>query len=496
MKSKINSVKSMLTRGKSSGMTAKQISLSLEIDNLDVDRILKELHSNDEVSCTGRGLWILKQYEDISHDEYFIGPEFYFDKIKLLSKKLKITNFVEPITFRLNHQKHFHSWSPYVQGFSSEFVDYVIDKYSLNEKSYLFDPFSGSGTVSVQSKLRGVNSIGIEMMPLMSFMSNVKINWDFSLIDDLKKNLAKTTFIPKSKSAQSLPFLRATTSHFSKPILQNLLKIKQFVVELQENNDPTTDFFRLAFGSILIPCSRLKRSPSLGYPKKEKILDSNIPFKYFNQKISQIISDLEWARDNHYTTPESKIINGDSRKISKLDTKIDMALTSPPYINGMDYVTNYKIETVWLDFAKTYAELKDLKNSMVVCDNVSTNLYKNYTPKYYDPWIEEITNLLENRINEKGNYRRNDMHKLVLKYFDDLYLVLKNTYENLKDNGKFHIVIGDSLMAGIYIPADILVGKMGLSLGYKLEDIKIARQRRSGQRHDFQLRESIVILKK
>ena len=184
MKSKINSVKSMLTRGKSSGMTAKQISLSLEIDNLDVDRILKELHSNDEVSCTGRGLWILKQYEDISHDEYFIGPEFYFDKIKLLSKKLKITNFVEPITFRLNHQKHFHSWSPYVQGFSSEFVDYVIDKYSLNEKSYLFDPFSGSGTVSVQSKLRGVNSIGIEMMPLMSFMSNVKINWDFSLIDD------------------------------------------------------------------------------------------------------------------------------------------------------------------------------------------------------------------------------------------------------------------------------------------------------------------------
>ena len=32
--------------------------------------------------------------------------------------------------------------------------------------------------------------------------------------------------------------------------------------------------------------------------KKEKKLDSNIPFKLFNEKISQIISDLEWARDN------------------------------------------------------------------------------------------------------------------------------------------------------------------------------------------------------
>ena len=58
-----------------------------------------------------------------------------------------------------------------------------------------------------------------------------------------------------------------------------------------------------------------------------------------------------------------------------------------------------------------------------------------------------------------------------------------DVYNNLKDNGKFHIVIGDSLMAGIYIPADILIGKMGNSLGYKLEEIKIARTRYSGQRH-------------
>ena len=153
-------------------------------------------------------------------------------------------------------------------------------------------------------------------------------------------------------------------------------------------------------------------------------------------------------------------------------------------------------ETVWLDFAKTYEELKELKDSMIVCDNVSKHLYTNYKSKYHDPWIEKIANLLQKRLEEKGNYRRNDMHNLVRKYFDDLYPVLKNTYENLKDDGKFHIVIGDSLMAGIYIPADILVGKMGISLGYKLEDIKIARKRWSGQRHDFQLRESIVVLKK
>ena len=39
------------------------------------------------------------------------------------------------------------------------------------------------------------------------------------------------------------------------------------------------------------------------------------------------------------------------------------------------------IENVWLDFAKTYEELKELKDSMIVCDNVSKHLYTNYKPK-------------------------------------------------------------------------------------------------------------------
>ena len=86
------------------------------------------------------------------------------------------------------------------------------------------------------------------MMPLMSFMSNVKVNWDFSLIDDLKKNLEKTKTIPKSKSHQTIPFLRQTNSHFSQPILQNLLKIKQgndCIDNILQNSSMLFDYFNI-----------------------------------------------------------------------------------------------------------------------------------------------------------------------------------------------------------------------------------------------------------
>ena len=54
----------------------------------------------------------------------------------------------------------------------------------------------------------------------------------------------------------------------------------------------------------------------------------------------------------------------------------DFVVTSPPYMNGLDYVMNYKIEMGWLGFAENHKELKKIKDAMVVCDNVSKGLVR------------------------------------------------------------------------------------------------------------------------
>ncbi len=37
---------------------------------------------------------------------------------------------------------------------------------------------------------------------------------------------------------------------------------------------------------------------------------------------------------------------------------------------------------------------------------------------------------------------------------------------------------------------------MGKGIGFNIEEIQVARKRRSGQRRDFELRESVVVLRK
>ena len=136
---------------------------------------------------------------------------------------------------------------------------------------------------------------------------------------------------------------------------------------------------------------------------------------------------------------------------------------------------------------------------MVVCDNVSKGLIKEFCKSgstYTNDWIEKIKAGIEMNIEKRGSYRRTDMPYIVHKYFDDLYNVVKNVVTSLNSGGRFILVVGDSLIADVYVPTDLLIAKIGLDLGLDREKIEKARERRSGQIRSYKLRESIITLLK
>ncbi len=95
----------------------------------------------------------------------------------LSSLGIEITENRQPIQFMRNSNELIHRWSPYVQGFSAQFVQRILDKYKNQYKSpVILDPFAGSGTVLVQSKLNNLESHGIEINPLLHFIARTKVN--------------------------------------------------------------------------------------------------------------------------------------------------------------------------------------------------------------------------------------------------------------------------------------------------------------------------------
>jgi len=290
-------------------------------------------------------------------------------------------------------------------------------------------------------------------------------------------------------------FLRST-DHFKEKVLKNLLILKSAILEVRSHK--IRNLFRMAFASILTDCSNLKRSPCLGYDKHKKVSDE-APFLLFRRKINEIVEDLAHVQQLPIPFGDVKVIEDDARTVRYEPESIDIAITSPPYVNGIDYVINYKIELAWLDFVESQADLRKLKDRMVVCDNVSRGLIRQFGERedaYSNEWLEDIVERIREKIEERGSYRRKDMPWVVKKYFDDLYPMMKNVYAGLKRGRQFVLVVGDSLMAGVYIPADLLLAKMGKEIGFEVEGVQIARERRSGQVRSFKLRESVVTLRK
>jgi len=412
---------------------------------------------------------------------------------------IEIFENIQPIQFTPNINEHIHRWAPYVQGFSASFVQSILDQY---KKEYndpvVLDPFAGCGTVLVQAKLNGYRSYGTELNPFLQFIANTKLNcWDISPNYLLKIY----NDLPRDNRSSAPSFLKSS-SHFNKGVLRNLEILKGGIESIEAKNEKqrkVKDLIKLAFSSILIDCSNMKRTPCLGYYKNKKVYDT-APYVLLDKKIRDIANDLRLIQSQYkdFINTESKVIIANAMDFKHIK-KFDLIITSPPYMNGLDYVINYKIEMGWLGFVENHKELKKIKDEMVVCDNVSKGLIKEFCKSgstYSNDWIEKIKAEIEKNIEKRGHYRRTDMPYIVHKYFDDLHKVMKNVIPSLNSGGRFILVVGDSLIADMYVPTDLLIAKIGSDLGLDIERIEKARERRSGQIRSYKLRESIITLLK
>jgi hypothetical protein len=84
---------------------------------------------------------------------------------------------------------------------------------------------------------------------------------------------------------------------------------------------------------------------------------------------------------------------------------------------------------------------------------------------------------------------------MTTQYFGGMHRVLENVWAHLKPDGRFVLIVGESAHSGIKVAVPAIIGEMGETLGYRLEEIRVHRVRRSSS-HEFGLEESAVVLQK
>ena len=152
---------------------------------------------------------------------------------------------------------------------------------------------------------------------------------------------------------------------------------------------------------------------------------------------------------DQFLGPSTRVHEGDARSLPLDDGSIDLVLTSPPYLNAIDYLRCSKFSLIWMGYS--IWELRGVRSVAV-----GTEVGKNADDDL------EIQNVLS-RLNLQPKLRARQEAVLV-RYIDDMRRVVGEAARVLADSGQAVFVVGENTVRGTFIPnssrepADLLRG--------------------------------------
>ena len=217
-----------------------------------------------------------------------------------------------------------------------------IGKNHLN----VLDPFMGSGTTAVETVISGNNPYGLEMDPFARMVAEVS-STIFSKSEQTEIKNVLTTLIDNWKTYEEaeIPNLTGIKRWFKKEDLSYLLKLKSAIISIVPKN--YQPFFMVTYADAIKPVSLMERQSlkpyiSTKYPKETKDVESSFLYSFdvHFAAMQEMLSSKKTARRISW-------IGDDATAFDLEKPIIDIAISSPPYINALDYTRCIKVESAF-----------------------------------------------------------------------------------------------------------------------------------------------------
>lgn len=310
----------------------------------------------------------------------------------------------------------------------------------------VLDPMVGSGTVLAVARAKGHRAFGVDLDPLAVLLAGV---WTRTIdaeqtADKAAEVLsrARTKFkaltarqaYPAGSDEETRAFIRYWFDEYARRQLAALSSVIAGVRDLATRDALWCGFSRL----IITKQAGASLALDLSHSRPHRWF-TRAPIKPFNRFLSAVelvVSNCP-QQGSHDLGPAALVKQGDARKLEIESGSIDLVLTSPPYLNAIDYMRCSKFSLVWM--GHTTSELRQIRGESVGTEASSVQALD-------AAWVQTLIKQL--RLKPALPPRN---HALLSTYAWDMGRALEEVSRVLRRGGRAVYVIGESTCKGTYI---------------------------------------------
>jgi hypothetical protein len=321
----------------------------------------------------------------------------------------------------------------------------------------VLDPMCGSGTVPRLALLERRQAIASDVDPLAILITRTacKPSWSADLAIRARKvvEIARTEpdDLPDwiARDAGTREFVEFW---FAGPQRRALSQLARVLVRSATKDDP----LRVALSRLIVTKdvgASLARDTSHSRPHKVRETNDFDVFAKFVDSASR----LEHISSSGADSPRPKIRNVDARSLGSFvkPASVDLIITSPPYLNAIDYLRGHRMSLVWMGW--TVGALRELRGTSIGTER-----------SLKDPSlrIKELTLEAVPRFEDlPGRDQR-----VVWRFAQDMDRLCRSLARVAKEGGHLVFVVADSQVRGVSVPNSTLCRLAAAGHGFRFEE--------------------------
>jgi hypothetical protein len=325
---------------------------------------------------------------------------------------------------------------------------------SLPAEALVLDPMAGSGTVLRIASESGHRAVGLDMDPLAVLLSRV---WTTAV----EREAVLTASEDVLREAKRIPIdaplpwiddddeTRKYVDYWY--AVQQRNDLRRLAHVLARRKGAVADALRVAFSRLIITKERgasLAADVSHSRPHRVRTENDFPVFEEFVKSARTVVTRLQ----AHEIRGPVDVYHGDGRRLGGIDgNSVDAVITSPPYLNAIDYLRGHKLSLVW--FGHSVRRIRTLRSDSVGAER-APDAHSN------TDLAHRLTQCVDPDTQLPRNYRR-----MVDRYALDMYAFLREIKRALRPGSPAVFVIGDSCLRKVYIKNSEIVRSAAQAVG-------------------------------